>query len=146
MRSTLFALVCFAVVVLGAAIAKGGEFRGPKVDAHTRALLDAIRMVESGNAKHPRVGDGGRAIGRYQIWADYWRDGCEWGGVKWDYRTLAYSDRHAEQVILWYWQRYGARTDEQRARMHNGGLDGPNTLATLPYWHRVQAAMKGGAR
>ena len=40
------------------------------------ALLAAIRQVEShGNDK--AVGDGGKAIGPYQVWRGYWQDAVE---------------------------------------------------------------------
>lgn len=101
-----------------------------------RPLLDAIRAVESGGDNYA-IGDGGRSRGPYQIGKPYWQDGCEFGKVNWPYE-LVYSRRHSEQVMLWYWQRYGARTDEQRARMHNGGARGHRKQVTLPYWRRVQ--------
>jgi len=38
-----------------------------------RAFLDALAQVESGG-KDDAVGDGGKAIGRMQIWEIYWTD------------------------------------------------------------------------
>ena len=40
-----------------------------------RKLLDAICEVESG-CDPLAVGDGGKAIGPYQIWMSYWIDDC----------------------------------------------------------------------
>jgi hypothetical protein len=37
-----------------------------------------------------------------------------------------------------YWLRYGARDDEDRARMHNGGPKGPERDSTRGYWWRVK--------
>jgi len=80
-------------------------------------------------------------LGAYQIGTAYWRDGCEAGGVQWDYLRLVWSRAHAEQVMEWYWKRYGAKSDEQRARMHNGGPAGPTRHSTEQYWQRVRNLM-----
>lgn len=104
-------------------------------------LFVAMRHVESaGNDR--AIGDGGRSKGPYQITRAYWSDACQFGGVRWNYDELVWSRSHSEQVMLWYWQRYGATTHEQRARMHNGGPRGHLKPTTLPYWNKVQAAMK----
>ena len=109
-------------------------------------LLDAIRQVESGG--RDLVGDGGKAIGPYQIHREYWQD-----AVAAD-KTLGgtYADCHGEQyarrVVRAYLTRYGrGKTDEQMARIHNGGcgiLRRVGTAAwdrTTRYWLRVQRAM-----
>ena len=50
----------------------------------TNRLLDAMYTVESSRGK-VLVGDGGKAIGPYQIWYSYWQDAVEYdpsiGGV-----------------------------------------------------------------
>lgn len=103
-----------------------------------RRLFDAIRMVESGGNDRA-IGDEGRALGPYQITAVYWRDGCEAGGVTWDYHAGVWDRARCEYVMYLYWTRHGARTDEQRARMHSGGPRGPQKASTLAYWQRVKA-------
>jgi len=110
-------------------------------------LLDAIRQVESGG--RDLVGDGGKAIGPYQIHREYWQD-----AVAAD-KTLGgtYADCHGEQyarrVVRAYLTRYGrGKTDEQMARIHNGGcgiLRRVGTAAwdrTTRYWQRVKGAMR----
>ena len=64
-------------------------------------LLRAIRMVESGGVERPRDGDGGRAIGEYQIWHSYWQDSRVPGFYR-QCRERAY----AERVVLAYLSRY----------------------------------------
>ncbi|MFW6125436.1 MAG: hypothetical protein ACOC46_04740 [Pirellulales bacterium] len=105
-----------------------------------RKLLDAIRAVETGGEPNPAtaVGDGGRSRGPYQITRAYWADGCDHGGADWDYDELVGSRPHCERVMIWYWDRYGAATDRQRARMHAGGPRGHSRQTTLPYWRRVR--------
>ena len=44
--------------------------------------------------------------------------------------------------MLAYWTRYGAVTDEQRARIWNGGPRGMSKAATLPYWAKVQKELE----
>jgi len=109
-----------------------------------RPLFDAIRQVEPWPGDPRRVGAAGER-GPYQITRAYWTDGCKAGGVQWSYELHVNDPARCEQVMAWYWQRYGAVTDEQRARMHNGGLDGPSQASTLPYWLRVKALMDSRA-
>ena len=109
----------------------------------------AIRTEESYDGK-VLIGDGGLSKGPYHIGRDYWTDGCEQGGVKWDYDTLVWSRPHCEQIMLWYWQRYcpdalARGVLEVLARIHNGGPKGDRKTATLEYWRRIQKHMaKGG--
>ncbi len=109
--------------------------------AYPATLIEAIRQVESGGNDRA-LGDGGNARGPYQIHRGYWRDATDYGRVQWDYDRLVWSRQHSEQVMAWYWQRYGAITDEEKARIHNGGPRGHKRKSTLPYWRRVQEAMR----
>lgn len=106
-------------------------------------VLYAIRMVESGGDDAVVDGDGGRAIGPYQIHEVYWRDAHahdpSLGGDYQACRQRAY----AERVVAAYmskhapaaWQRGEAQTI---ARIHNGGPLGAHKPATLGYWRRVR--------
>jgi hypothetical protein len=110
-----------------------------------RQFLDAIRQVETGgepNGGRDSTGDNGRSIGPYQIGLAYWKDSRvsgQWADVR---------DRtYAERVMMAYWKRYApaalASNDfETLARVHNGGVRGASKNATIPYWRKVQAAMK----
>ena len=113
----------------------------PTVD--TRPLLDAMYVVESTSGKN-LVGDGGRAIGPYQIWREYWQDAVEHdpsiGGSYRDCMDKAYSER----IIRAYWARYAPKgaTVEQLARIHNGGPSGHKRSATVKYWKKIVAAIR----
>ena len=117
----------------------------PPADFAARPLLDAIREKESGGEADPAnaVGDGGKAIGPYQIWRAYWQDAVQHdpsiGGTYEDCRDAAY----AERVILAYWSRYAPAYDyETLARIHNGGPKGHRRRGTLGYWRDVQGNLR----
>lgn len=115
----------------------------PLVQASDRSrgeLLDAIAQVES-HGDDQAVNQREGALGRYQIRAAYWQDGCEYARVNWPHSD-AHDPRLAEAIMAAYWLRYGATTNEERARMHNGGPDGAEQDCTLGYWRRVQEVMK----
>ena len=110
-------------------------------------LLDAIRQVESGG--RDIIGDGGKAIGPYQIHREYWAD-----AVAAD-KTIGgtYSDCHREayarRVVRAYLSRYGkGKNDEAMARIHNGGCGIMRRIGTeawnrtTRYWLKVQRAMR----
>jgi hypothetical protein len=101
--------------------------------------LQAIEQVESrGNAK--AVGDNGRAIGPFQIWRSYWQDAVEHdkniGGRYED----CFDKEYAKRIVLAYWDRYAPNnaTDQQLARIHNGGPKGHRNPKTLEYWTKVK--------
>lgn len=102
-------------------------------------FLRALHLVETSGRTGPILGDGGRALGPYQIHRDYWVD----AGVPGRYADVARRD-YAERVVAAYLKRHApqalARLDYQTlARVHNGGPAGAHKAATLPYWRRVQA-------
>lgn len=107
------------------------------------AILTALRMVESSGQLTPTDGDGGLAIGPYQIHELYWRDAVrfrpELGGTYQDCRDRAY----AEAVIDAYMRKWAADAwekgyAERIARIHNGGPLGAKKSATNEYWRRVR--------
>ncbi len=109
-----------------------------------REILYALRMVESGGRDDVPDGDGGRAIGPYQIHEVYWRDALAHapglGGDYQDCRDRAYAERvlaaYMERHAPAAWQRGEAQTI---ARVHNGGPLGPQKAATRGYWLRVRS-------
>ena len=109
----------------------------------TNRLLDAMYTVESSRGK-VLVGDGGKAIGPYQIWYSYWQDAVEYdpsiGGV---YRDCMRKD-YAERIVWAYWCRYAPQGAgvEQLARIHNGGSRGHKNPKTLKYWDKIKQALK----
>jgi len=101
----------------------------------------ALAEVES-NHNDDATGDGGKAIGRYQIWRVYWIDATEFSGIGGQYEDVRQKD-YAEKIMRAYWKRYHreayyARDYEVLARIHNGGPKGHKKKATLPYWKKVQ--------
>ena len=111
---------------------------GKLVQARLVCLFDAIRQVESGGNDYA-VGDGERSLGPYQCGRAAWADG---GGNPADYDRLVWNRAACERVMLGYWKRYGAVTDEQRARTWNGGPRGAEKKATLAYWAKVKGEMR----
>jgi predicted chitinase len=113
--------------------------------AEHRAFLDALAQVESGG-NDAAVGDGGKAIGRMQIWEIYHTDAVAHapaiGGEYADCKGKAY----AERVVVAYLHRYGkkALADkdwERLSRIHNGGPSGHRKRATIKYWRKVEKAL-----
>lgn len=113
----------------------------PPSDYNTDRILDAIRQVETGGCKDPAnaVGDGGKAIGPFQIHQSYWQDAIDYdpsiGGVYADCKN----EEYARRVVLAYLSRYcKVWTDANAARIHNGGPAGHKRKATLGYWSKVR--------
>ena len=125
--------------------ALGSEIKNTNKHRH---LLDAICKVES-NCQSDAVGDNGNAIGAYQIWYDYWYDAVTFrddDDLKLsDGYESCYDKDYSEKVVLVYWERYATMkrlgrtpTDEDRARIHNGGPNGYKKEATDGYWNKVK--------
>jgi hypothetical protein len=116
----------------------------------TISLLAAIAQVESGN-NPDAVGDNGDSIGTYQIQRPYFKDAQEHNPTdlaKYTYESVT-QDSVAIMVIESYWDRYATEkrlghqaTDEDKARIHNGGPNGYKKEATEKYWAKVQKAME----
>ena len=119
----------------------------------------AIRLVETGGCADQgrgAKGDGGNALGPFQIWKPYWTDAAERdpavkaGSYARCLRDLDYS----RLVVRAYMRRYcpeqmkrlesGRATlvDLERvARVHNGGPRGHLKKATLAYWAKIKKAV-----
>lgn len=103
-------------------------------------LLDAIRQVESGG--RDLTGDGGRAIGPYQIHRRYWQDAVRLdpslGGTYNDCRN----EQYARRVVRVYLAHYGkGKSNEDMARIHNGGPTGHRKRATVGYWAKIRRVL-----
>ena len=104
-------------------------------------LLDAIRQVESGGDCNA-VGDGGKAIGPYQIHRDYWTDGTSFLGVEWPYEDVR-DEKKARAVVRAYLLHYGeGKGVEGMARCHQGGPTGWKKESTKAYWLKIKKAME----
>lgn len=126
---------------------------GEPVGAYTHEqILAAIRFVESGDRDVVPDGDGGRAIGPYQIHRIYWRDavaadtslGTDAGHSYQDCRTRAYAEKIVVAYMLkWVPGAWRSRDAEVIARTHNGGPRGAQKQATDRYWDRVRKRLRG---
>jgi len=108
--------------------------------APSRALLDAIRQVESGG--RCVVGDSGKAVGVYQIHKVYVDDVnrilCK--------KVYTYADRNDEaksrKMVELYLTHYGkGKSQLDMARIHNGGPNGHKKQATLKYAEKIKSCM-----
>ena len=131
------------------------SFAAPLQSRLRRDVLDAIRLVESSGRDDCRDGDGGLAIGPFQIHRVYWLDAVQAEPALGPAAGHDYQDcrdrRYAERVVAAYMQRYvpsaWLRGDaEVIARTHNGGPRGAQKNATDGYWRRVERALKRRAR
>lgn len=112
-----------------------------------RDLFWAICQKESGGdcaAVNYKEG----AIGPAQIRLGYLIDANE-QLRKEKHMTYAHGEMHnpekARIVFNAYMRRYGAKTDEDRARAHNGGGPHGRTIKeTEQYWNDVQAILRKG--
>lgn len=132
MKLFILTVLCFAAMCAG---------KAPKRSIND--LYHAIHMVEASGKLNPKDGDGGKAIGPYQIHYVYWKDATDFdksiGGSYQDCRKKDY----AEKVMLAYWRRYVPDAlkngdFEVLARTHNGGWNGRRVNATKKYWERVK--------
>ena len=107
-------------------------------------ILAALRATESGghgNGGRDATGDGGRAIGPYQIHRAYFID----SGVPGRYADCR-DPEFSRRVVIAYWQRWCpdalARCDaEVLVRVHNGGPRGARKSSTLAHWRRVESVL-----
>ncbi len=118
----------------------------PPKGTDTRAILDAIRTVETGGEADPdrAIGDKGKALGAYQIHRCYWLDATEKDPAL---RALGYESvtnrEIAERVVIAYLTRYAPDWQiETVARIHNGGPRGHKKDSTLDYARKARAAME----
>ena len=117
-------------------------------DKELNDVLAAIRVVESNNNPNA-VGDNGNAIGIYQIWKPYWKDAIERSGIDGKYLDC-YNVDYADRIVRAYMKRYATErrigrkvTQEDIARIHNGGPIGWKKDSTNKYWAKVKKILNG---
>lgn len=122
------------LIVMVAVLITGTDCKG-------KDLVDAIHAVETGGRLGPITGDNGKALGPLQIHWVCWKDANMPDGTYSDCASLAYSKR----VFARYMARYATErrlgrpvTDEDRARIWNGGPNGYRKEATKVYWSKVR--------
>lgn len=112
-------------------------------------LLDAIAFVES-NGNPRAVGDGGKAIGMYQLHEIYVKDVNRLLTLHTNYTGATFfkpGDRwnalKSRQMVLIYTSYYGrGLTVEDMARIHNGGPRGYLKPSTKAYGQKVLRIME----
>ena len=108
-------------------------------------FLDAVMMVESGGDPNA-VGDGGKAIGAFQIHRGYWKDAVAFDKTLGGTYNDCFDPAYARRVVVAYMRRYApvGATMEDMARLHNGGCNifkrkGSKAWdATTAYWNKVR--------
>lgn len=122
------------LIVIAAVLVTGTDCKG-------KDLVDAIHVVETGGRTGPIKGDGGKALGPLQIHWVCWKDANMPDGTYEDCADLSY----AKRVFARYMARYATErrlgrpvTDEDRARIWNGGPNGWRKEATKVYWSKVR--------
>jgi hypothetical protein len=135
------AVLALAVLLTLWWCSRGGRRHWPRTD-----ILDAIRFVESSHRDDVPDGDGGRAIGPFQIHHVYWQDALraepQLGGGYQDCRRRDYAERVVGAYMRkWAADAWTAGDAEVIARVHNGGPRGHESPATLGYWQRVRARL-----
>lgn len=137
--STRFVRLCPALFVLVLLCPARVTLAQP--DART---LDAIRTVESGGRCNTPDGDGGRALGVYQIHREYWQDACRFDPSlrRRGYEACRTDAAYSRRVVVAYLTHYAGKhaTPGTYARVHNGGPAGARKRATLPYLRRFLRA------
>ena len=122
--------------------------------------LAAIRLVETGgtaNEGRGAIGDGGRAIGPFQIHRVYHIDAAERDRTLVEYSDCLYGSAYSKRVVESYMTRYaraeterllegrGTLADVERiARIHNGGPRGDRKSSTVRYWRKVRQELNRG--
>lgn len=140
-RRTSAVLALGFLCLLGWWFADDGRQTWPR-----QQILDAIRYVESGHRADVPDGDGGLAIGPYQIHEVYWRDAVAFepglGGSYQDCRQRGYAERVVDAYMRKWIPGPWARGEAQAiARVHNGGPNGARNPKTDGYWRRVRGQL-----
>ena len=104
-------------------------------------LIPALIQVESGG-EYGAIGDGGKAIGPYQIHASYLADGNRLAGTRYTHADM-FDPVKSEKIVRAYLTHYArGKGIEAAARIHNGGPSGDKKPATVKYWNKVRKELK----
>ena len=104
-------------------------------------LIDAIILVESGG-QDMAIGDGNRARGPLQVHKAVVEDVNRFAGTSYSWKGMT-NRVAARKVCALYLQRYAkGSSNEEAARIWNGGPTGPSKTATKRYWMRVSREIK----
>ncbi len=153
-RSRLFAAlcICFMFCVFVTMKANGAPpgtsdntvsiFDNSDQAYNTGDVLNAIRRVESNDGKNKHDGDGGLAIGDFQIHKEFWLD----SRVSGNYERCRHDRHYSEVVILAYWQRHcpnAVNTGDYKTliRVFHGGPRGATKDSTIAYLCHVESVL-----
>lgn len=107
-------------------------------------LIAALITVETGGCRNPdlAIGDGGLAIGALQIHRAVVVDVNRIAGISYTHAQMT-NRVAARRVCEIYLSRYASgKTNEEAARIWNGGPTGYKKSATLAYWNKVKKHLK----
>lgn len=119
------------------------------MDKDEEIFYRAIAWVESRNNDRV-IGDGGNAVGRYQLWKIYVDDVNRIrGGSYYSYEDRYDASKSLEMVKVYvehYSKRYERLTGKEatweiKARIHNGGPNGWKKASTIRYWKKIREYM-----
>lgn len=127
---------------------------GHEIDSEVELFFKALRIVECGDVTDPPDGDGGKAIGPYQIHHGYWRDAAFHAAANGRGSSIygghgnCRMENYARRVVTEYLNRYAPGALRRHlfwhaARIHNGGPNGDKKRSTMGYADRVILAMRG---
>lgn len=103
-------------------------------------LIAALIAVESGG-RDMAIGDGNRARGPLQIHAAVVEDVNRFNGTHYTHREMT-NRAAARKVCELYLSKWAkGKSDEEAARIWNGGPTGHTKTETKAYWRRVQRQM-----
>lgn len=120
------------------------------MDTITAAFIAALIAVETGGHPDPNnaVGDKGRAVGCLQIWVAVLADVNKVSPVKYSQDDRRDPEK-SKQICRIYLSIYATKerigrepTDEDRARIWNGGPSGWKLKSTKPYWEKVKKQLE----
>ncbi len=103
-------------------------------------LIAALITVETGGCRNPdlAVGDNGAAIGALQIHRSVVVDVNRIAGTSYTHQQMT-NRIAARRVCEIYLRRYAdGKTNEEAARIWNGGPTGHRKSATVTYWNKVR--------
>jgi len=108
-------------------------------------LLNAIEQVES-HGNSTAIGDQGRALGSMQIWQCVVTDANRIAHTSYSHADT-FDRTKARAIASIYLNYYGRRighapTDQDYARMWNGGPSGHKKTVTLGYWAKIKKELK----
>jgi hypothetical protein len=108
------------------------------------SLLKALSYVESSH-RETATGDGGKAIGEYQIHKAYWKDATDFDkSIGGSYEDCQGDGAYSAKVVRAYMKRYlkSGASNEEIALTHNRDPNGKNEAGkNNPYWLKVKKAL-----